>query len=49
MKRNVRFGSLADIAYRSASGPPYPQKRTWVGTIVMSALCHFRAKCIAAK
>src|SRR5262249_50538076 len=40
MVGNVRFGSKADI--QAPSCPLYPQKRTWISTSVMSALCQKR-------
>ena len=36
---DVRFGSKADIGGGLAECPLYPQKRTWISTAVMSALC----------
>jgi len=39
MRRNeVCYGSAAEIP-RKQRGPLYPQKRTWIGTDVVSALC----------
>jgi hypothetical protein len=32
---------------RSASCPLYPQKRTWIGTVLMSALCQKRTSAVS--
>jgi hypothetical protein len=46
-RKKVGLGSLADI--EAPPCPLYPQKRTWLGTIVMSALCQKRTNGSAAK
>src|SRR6516165_9478792 len=40
--KSDHFGALARC-------PLYPRKRTWGGQDAMSALCHYRPKCSAAK
>src|SRR5262249_24561365 len=39
---DVRLGSLADMAPFRNQCPLNPQKRTWISTVVVSALCQKR-------